>query len=149
MSDQSLILSVVILGNPGALGINNAKKAVVVGKTARLVDVGSSRKAKVVAAATVWKAVLEQTDAAIAVAEAGTLVVEIDAYWPRRRKLARADELALGDVDAPLKLTIDALESCGAIDDDARVVELRARKFIDRDNPRIELRVMPAPHGVE
>jgi Holliday junction resolvase RusA-like endonuclease len=138
------VLTIVILGNPGLLGINNAKKAVVIGGQARIVDVGSVRKSKVAAAAVVWAAVLEQSAAAEAIASSGQVSVEIDSYWPRRRALPRAENLALGDVDAPLKLTIDALEAAGVLDDDARVVEVRARKFIDKLNPRIEMRVRPS-----
>jgi Holliday junction resolvase RusA-like endonuclease len=138
------VLTIVILGNPGLLGINNAKKAVVIAGQARIVDVGSVRKSKVAAAAVVWAAVLEQSAAAEAIASAGQVSVEIDSYWPRRRALPRAENLALGDVDAPLKLTIDALEAASVLDDDARVVEVRARKFIDKLNPRIEMRVRPS-----
>jgi Holliday junction resolvase RusA-like endonuclease len=138
------VLTIVIRGNPGLLGINNAKKAVVIGGHARIVDVGSVRKSKAGAAEAVWASVLAQPDAAEEIARAGQISVEIDSYWPRRRGLPRAENLALGDVDAPLKLTIDALKEASVIDDDARVIELRARKFIDKLNPRIEMRVRPA-----
>lgn len=137
------ILTIVILGNPGLLGINNAKKAVVIAGQARLVDVGSVRKSKAAAAEAVWASALAQTEAVAAISQAGQVSVEIDSYWPRRRALPRAGELALGDVDAPLKLTIDALQAASVLDDDARVVEVRARKFIDKQNPRIEMRVRP------
>jgi Holliday junction resolvase RusA-like endonuclease len=51
--------------------------------------------------------------------------------------------LPLGDVDAPMKLTLDSLKEAGVLDDDVRIVEVRARKFIDKLNPRIEMRVRP------
>jgi Holliday junction resolvase RusA-like endonuclease len=141
---QDHTLTIVILGNPGLLGINNAKKAVVIKGQARIVDVGSVRKSKVAAAEAVWASALAQTDAVKAISQAGQVSVEIDSYWPRQRALPRAIGLALGDVDAPLKLTLDALQQASVLDDDARVVEVRARKFIDKLNPRIEMRVRPA-----
>jgi Holliday junction resolvase RusA-like endonuclease len=142
--NENHILTIVIVGNPGLLAINNAKKAIVIGKQARIVDVGTVRKSKVAAADIVWASALAQPAAVEAVSRAGQVTVEIDSYWPRRRALPRSVDLALGDVDAPLKLTLDALEKAGVLDDDARVVEVRARKFIDKLNPRIEMRVRPS-----
>lgn len=143
------LFTVVIEGSPFALGINHAKKPAIVGGKARLVDTGPSKKAKKRARALVQEAAFDQVAAATAVSAAATLVVEIDSYWPQQRHLDGAKDLAKGDVDGPLKLTLDALEKSGLIDDDARVVEVRARKFIDRDRPRIEMRVMPATGGEE
>lgn len=144
--------TIVIPCSPGDLAINNAKKAVVVGgggsgkpPRARLVEVGTSRKAKRAATTAIQSAAFDQPDEATAVSRAATIIVEIDSYWPRRRRLSGVDDLPMGDVDAPLKLTLDALEASKIIDEDARVVEVRARKFLDRDNPRIEMRVMAAP----
>lgn len=136
--------TVVIDGSPFALGINHAKKPAIVRGQARLVDTGSSKKAKKAAAESVWLAARQQAEAAAAVTKAATLVVEIDSYWPQQRHLERAEELANGDVDGPLKFTIDALEKSGLIDDDVRVIKVTARKFIDRKRPRIEMRVRPA-----
>ena len=67
--------------------------------------------------------------------------IEVTAYWPRRRHLPDAGELALGDVDAPLKAVLDAMEAAGLYDDDCRAVELLARKRYDKENPRIEVSV--------
>lgn len=142
---MSHVLTVVIDGNPGALGINHAKKPALIKGQARLVDTGPSKKAKKAAKVAVVRAVFADPEAASAVQEAPLLIVEIDCYWPMKRHLNGAVDLANGDVDAPLKLTIDSLEKANIIDDDARVIEVRARKFIDREHPRIEMRVMPAP----
>lgn len=139
------VFTIVIEGNPGRLGINHAKKPALVAGRARLVDDGKSRKAKRAAAAAVQRSAFEQAEAAHAVSEAPTIIVEIDTYWERRRRLVGVDDLAIGDVDGPLKLTIDALEKAKVIDDDVRVIEVRGRKFLDRERPRIEMRVMPAP----
>jgi Holliday junction resolvase RusA-like endonuclease len=142
------VLVVEIDCNPGELAINAARKAVILpgrdGKPrARLVEVGSVRKAKERAAAVVWKAAVASPNLARLISTATLLEVEIDAYWPRRRALSGTESLALGDVDAPIKLVIDLLEESHLIDDDARVVEVRARKFMDRERPRIVIRVMP------
>jgi len=58
--------------------------------------------------------------------------VEIDVYRPRRS----------GDLDNRLKVTMDSLEGI-AYEDDAQVVELHARRFDDKHNPRVEVRVEP------
>lgn len=145
LSLASQVFTVVIDGNPGELGINHAKKAAKVKGVARLVDTGRSKKAKGKAKALVFRAALANPEAASTIQDAPRLIVEIDSYWPEQRHLEGAVDLANGDVDGPLKLTIDSLEKAKLIDDDARVVEVRGRKFIDRANPRIEMRVMPAP----
>lgn len=143
------VFTVVIDGNPGALAINNAKKAVVIKGNARLVDTGPAKKAKAAAREAVFRAAMDQPELANAVQDAAHLIVEVDSYWAEQRHLPRSIGLAKGDVDGPLKLTIDALEGAKLIDDDARIVLVTARKFIDRDRPRIELRVMPAPLQTE
>ena len=147
------VLVVVLDGDPGqpklpkhwagALAINNAKKAVVVAGKPRLVEVGAVRKAKQSAADRVWAAVMATPELAHAISTAAKLEVEIDSYWPKLRHLPRAEDLPMGDVAAPLKLTIDVREVGHLIDEDARVFEVRARNFLDRSRPRIELRVMP------
>ena len=73
----------------------------------------------------------------------------IDSYWPRRRYLGTAHGLPLGDVDAPISCILDALAPTeatrrrlrvhGIFDDDARVISVAARKFLDKDNPRVEV----------
>lgn len=73
----------------------------------------------------------------------------IDSYWPSKRHLGTAHELPLGDVDAPISSILDALapsESVrrrllvhGVFDDDARIISVAARKFIDKARPRVEV----------
>ena len=73
----------------------------------------------------------------------------IDSYWPRRRHLGTSHELPLCDVDAPISSILDALapsESVrrrllvhGIFDDDARIISIAARKFIDKARPRVEV----------
>jgi len=147
------VLRVVLDGDPGqkklpkhwagALAINNSKKAAVVKGKPRIVEFGAVKRAKETAAKIVWDAVSTSPQLADTISKAGMLEVEIDSYWPSRRHLPRVEDLPKGDVDAPLKLTIDLLELAHLIDEDARVVEVRARKFVDARRPRIELRVMP------
>lgn len=59
---------------------------------------------------------------------AGALVVVLDMYRPRRT----------GDIDAVFKLTFDALNGVAWFDD-KQIVELHARRYDDRRNPRLEL----------
>ena len=68
-------------------------------------------------------------------------------YWPtvHRRKGPHAG-LPRGDIDAPVKGTLDALAHAGVYDDDTRVCGLMVLKFHDPANPRVhatleELRV--------
>jgi len=73
----------------------------------------------------------------------------IDSYWSKRRYLGTAHDLPLGDVDAPISCILDALAPSkstrqrllvnGIFDDDARVISVAARKFVDKDNPRVEV----------
>ena len=60
----------------------------------------------------------------------GEVAVSIDVYRPAKR----------GDLDNTLKVAIDALKGF-AYDDDKQVVELKARRFDDKKNPRIEVAV--------
>ena len=73
----------------------------------------------------------------------------IDSYWPSKRHIGTAHDLPLGDVDAPISSILDALapsESVrrrllvhGIFDDDARIISLAARKFLDKARPRVEV----------
>jgi Holliday junction resolvase RusA-like endonuclease len=56
---------------------------------------------------------------------AGELSLSVDIYRPRRS----------GDLDNTLKIIQDSLTGL-AWDDDSQVVEIHARRFDDKDNPR-------------
>jgi Holliday junction resolvase RusA-like endonuclease len=58
----------------------------------------------------------------------GPLSVLIVEEWPRLHRQGPAYGLPLGDLDAPLKGILDALEAAGVVGDDAQVVELRVSK---------------------
>lgn len=75
--------------------------------------------------------------------EAGAWTITVRAYWSSERHLDDID-LPLGDVDAPLECTLDALADAGAIDDDVRFVELRTTKHYDKRNPRTEVEIRRA-----
>ncbi len=62
---------------------------------------------------------------------AGWVDVEIVEYWPDDK----------GDVDAPIKGVLDALQAARVIEDDKRVRRVAATKFWDPDNPRLEVKV--------
>ncbi len=61
----------------------------------------------------------------------GWVRVEIVEYWPEDK----------GDVDAPIKGVLDALQAARVIEDDKRVQKVTAEKFWDPDNPRIVVKV--------
>lgn len=63
----------------------------------------------------------------------GPVVVFVDIYRPRR----------VGDLDNRLKVLLDALQGV-AYDNDSQVVEVHARRFDDKQNPRAELEVRVA-----
>lgn len=63
----------------------------------------------------------------------GTWRLRVTAVWPRKRDLGGV-VVAFGDVDAPISAVLDALQRCGAIDDDVRVIELRADKQLADDS---------------
>ena len=48
-----------------------------------------------------------------------------------------------GDLDNRVKPTLDALQGL-AFDDDKRVVEIRATRSVDKENPRVEVEVREA-----
>ncbi|HUV47467.1 MAG TPA: RusA family crossover junction endodeoxyribonuclease [Actinomycetes bacterium] len=146
-----MTLRVFIPGNPGDGAINGAylstrrmskKKGKMVPVRVKT-DRGQSFSAR--AKAAILHAMAEDPVAAAAAGDAGTLAVTMVVSWPRQRHLSGAHDLAMGDVDAPVKATLDALEKSGLVDDDARVVSLSVRKMINRLSPGIELTIEPAP----
>lgn len=56
----------------------------------------------------------------------GLWSIALHAIWPRVRHLDIPT--ACGDVDAPISWVLDALQAAGALDDDARITEVRATK---------------------
>ena len=57
----------------------------------------------------------------------------IDVYYPSRRS----------DLDNSLKVVLDCLQKCNAIKNDNKCMEIQAKKFLDKLNPRIEFSVIP------
>lgn len=60
----------------------------------------------------------------------GPVVVALDVYRPRR----------IGDLDNRIKQLLDALRDI-AFEDDDQVVDIHARRFDDKANPRVEVTV--------
>jgi len=63
----------------------------------------------------------------------GDVAITIAAYRPQRR----------GDLDNVLKVLLDALISI-AYEDDSQITEINAKRFDDKDNPRVEIDVVEA-----
>lgn len=63
----------------------------------------------------------------------GDVRVQIDVYRPRRA----------GDLDGSLKVVLDSVTRI-LYEDDRQVVEIHARRFEDKRNPRVEIRVESA-----
>ncbi len=59
------------------------------------------------------------------------VAVEIVEYWPEDK----------GDVDAPIKGVLDAMQAARVVLDDKQVQIVTAAKRVDADNPRILVRV--------
>lgn len=56
----------------------------------------------------------------------------IDVYFPSKRS----------DLDGCLKATLDCLQKAKALKNDNNCMKIVARKFIDKDNPRIEFKII-------
>lgn len=67
---------------------------------------------------------------------AGAVVVSVRMYRPRKS----------GDIARGLKVTLDALSGY-AYEDDGQICELHVIRLEDRENPRIEVRVLPWEAG--
>jgi len=57
----------------------------------------------------------------------------LDVFYPSRR----------ADLDNALKVVLDSLQTCEAIDNDRHCVEIHARRHLDKQNPRIEFELIP------
>lgn len=62
----------------------------------------------------------------------GDFKLDIDVYFPSNRQ----------DLDNSLKVVLDCLQECKAIVNDRACIEINARKFIDKNNPRIEFKIV-------
>ena len=58
----------------------------------------------------------------------GLFSMKIDVFFPSQRQ----------DLDGSLKAILDCFQYCEVIKNDRSCVEIHARKFIDKINPRIE-----------
>lgn len=131
--------------NPGLAAINAAKRATIVRRKGKSIpstrpsDKAKAFKARASEALKIAR--VRDPHAWLNVDSLPQMRIEVTAYWPRCRHLPDTGELAFGDVDAPLKAVLDAMETAGLYDDDCRAVELLARKRYDKDNPRIEVSV--------
>lgn len=63
----------------------------------------------------------------------GYFALEVDVYFPTMAH----------DLDNSLKIILDCLQSCKAIKNDNRCVEIHARKFVDKATPRVEFTITP------
>ena len=58
----------------------------------------------------------------------GFFSIKIDVFFPSQRQ----------DLDGSLKAILDCFQKCEVIKNDRSCVDIHARKFIDKENPRIE-----------
>jgi len=65
--------------------------------------------------------------------------VQLLCYWPTVHRKGPLAGLPRGDIDAPVKGTLDALEHAGVYDDDGRVCGLMVLKFHDPVRPRVQV----------
>jgi Holliday junction resolvase RusA-like endonuclease len=75
----------------------------------------------------------------------GAWHIDCVAYHKRSRRLDVT--VAFGDVDAAVSAALDALQACGAIDDDVRFTTCCLAKHVDAARPRLELTLRPSPPG--
>lgn len=78
----------------------------------------------------------------------GGLGIEVHVYWDRKHTLPDGHVTAYADVDAVTSAVLDGLqdkkdkagniERC-LVDNDMRVEDKRARKFVDKIHPRVEV----------
>lgn len=61
--------------------------------------------------------------------------IEVDCFNSSNRK----------DLDNSFKILLDCMQECGVIKNDRQCVEIHARKFIDKINPRVEFVITEYP----
>lgn len=59
--------------------------------------------------------------------------ISVDIYYQNNRK----------DLDGSFKILLDCLQQCRVIKNDRQCTEIKARKFIDRNNPHIDVIIKP------
>ena len=64
----------------------------------------------------------------------GPLILQLDVYRPRKS----------GDLSNRIKVLEDALNGV-AYEDDSQIVEIHARRFDSKENPRVEVSIKAAP----
>ena len=104
--------------------LNRMYRAVVIGNAARILLSKHAREYK--------SRVADICTAARVKPLLGTVRIEIDAYRPRR----------VGDLDGALKVACDSLQGF-LYENDSQIVEILARRFDDKYNPRLEVTVCP------
>lgn len=123
-----------IPGNPGDASVNAMKRATVVNGRPSLRPSPKYKQWRAsavahAAAARRCQVVSEPCD------------VRISVYLPRQIQTGPAAGLALGDADATIKATLDALVTAKVLVDDSLVESVTASKHYDKANPRIEVTV--------
>lgn len=63
----------------------------------------------------------------------GDFLFEMDVYYSDRRR----------DLDNSTKVVMDCLQKARAIKNDRNCMEIHLRRFIDKQNPRIEFKITP------
>lgn len=63
--------------------------------------------------------------------------LEVDVYYPSNRS----------DIDNSLKCTLDCMQKARVIKNDNKCTKIVARKFIDKNNPRIEFKIKLSQDG--
>jgi Holliday junction resolvase RusA-like endonuclease len=67
----------------------------------------------------------------------GNFEVEVDVYFRSNRS----------DLDGMFKVFLDCLQQVQAIDNDRYCMKIVARKFVDKDNPRVEFKIKEYEQG--
>ena len=75
----------------------------------------------------------------------GPVSVTIAIYFRKLTRTGPADGLPWGDVDAPIKGILDALQHSGVLADDGQVIEVYAIKRRDKERPRVEVEIIATP----
>lgn len=62
----------------------------------------------------------------------GFFEIYVDVYYKANK----------ADLDNALKIILDCLQKTNTIENDNKCTKITARKFVDKDNPRIELKII-------